>query len=96
MVKIVKVVGDSMADEYLDGDFVLILKSPFFKYFIKQGRDVVFYRAPYGIMIKRIIKIDKESKSVDLTGINDNSLSRDLLRSVHYDDILGVVIKRFR
>ncbi len=96
MFKIVKVVGESMADEYLDGDFVLILKSPFFKYLIKQGRDVVFYRAPHGIMIKRIIKVDRESRTVDLSGINEKSISKEVLKSVHYDDILGVVIKKLK
>ncbi len=95
MFKIIKIVGNSMADKYLDGDFVLIMKSPFFKYFIKEGRDVVFNRAPYGVMIKEIIKINDDN-TIDLSGINEESISRVFLKNVDYSEIIGIVIKRFK
>ncbi len=95
MLQILKVTGNSMAYKYLDGDFVLILKSPFFKYFLKEKRDLVFNKAPYGIMIKSIEKIDKVNKKIDLKGLNNNSIDKKYLKDVPYNDVLGIVIKKF-
>ncbi len=84
-----------MLNKYKDGDFVLILKSPLFKYLLKEERDVVFFKKPYGIMIKAIDKIDKKKKTLDLKGLNEKSISKELLKNIPYDDIIGVVIKKF-
>lgn len=94
MLKIIKVTGDSMLNKYKNGDFVLILKSPFFKYFLKKERDVVFKKEPYGIMIKSISNIDMENKTLDLKGLNEKSISRELLKKIPYRDIIGIVIKK--
>ncbi len=96
MLKIIKVVGDSMADAYCDGDFVLIIKSPFFNYLLKPNRDAVFYKKPYGIMIKRIVKVDKKKKSIDVRGLHEQSIDETFLKSIPYDDVIGVVLKRFK
>ncbi len=84
-----------MEDEYFDGDFVLILKSPFFKYFLKSGRDIVFHKNPYGTMIKRIESIN-EDKSLNLKGLNDKSISSELLKNIPYSNIKGIVIFHFK
>ncbi len=84
-----------MENEYFDGDFVLILKSPFFKYFLKRNRDIVFYKEPFGRMIKRIDKIN-QNQSVDAKGLNDNSISKDLLKNIPYSSIEGLVIFHYK
>ncbi len=96
MLKIIKITGDSMLNKYKNGDFVLILKSPFFKYLLKEEKDVVFKKEPYGIMIKSISKINKKNKTLDLKGLNKKSISKELLKNVPYKNILGIVIKKFR
>ncbi|PID67184.1 MAG: hypothetical protein CR959_01475 [Fusobacteriales bacterium] len=95
MLKIIKITGDSMLNKYKNGDFVLILKSPFFKYLLKKERDVVFFKEPYGIMIKSIDKIDEKNQTLDLKGLNEKSISKELLKNIPYGDVLGVVIKKF-
>lgn len=84
-----------MLNKYKNGDFVLILKSPFFKYLLSEGRDVVFKKEPYGVMIKSIDKINKEKKTLDLKGLNEKSISKELLKNISYDKVLGIVIKKF-
>ncbi len=95
MLKILKVTGNSMADKYLDGDFVLILKSPFFKYFLKENKDLVFKREPFGVMIKSIVKIDKKMMTIDVKSLNKSGLDSKYLKDVPYSDVIGIVIKKF-
>ncbi len=95
MLKIIKVTGESMEPEYRDGDFVLIIKLPFFHLFLKAGRDVVFRKAPYGLMIKRILKVN-ENKTLNLKSLNaDKGLAEERLREVPFDSVQGVVVYHF-
>ncbi len=84
-----------MSEKYLDGDYVLIFKFPFLKYFLKVGHDVVFIKEPHGLMLKRIASIN-DDKTFNLKGLSKNSISPDLLKSINIRDIKGVVIYHFK
>ncbi len=84
-----------MENDYFDGDFVLMIKSPFLKCLLKPGRDVVFTQAPYGTLIKRIHRVRK-NRSCDLRGLNPRSIPAEQLKNIPFHQIKGVVIHRFR
>ncbi len=95
MLQIIKVVGSSMEDEYSNGDFILVIKSPFLKFLLKPGRDVVFSKKVYGTMIKRIESINAD-KTLNLKGLNPMSISRDLLKNIPRRSVRGIVVYKFK
>ncbi len=93
MFRIVRITGHSMEEAYHDGDFVLTMRSPFSRLFLREGRDVVFHKEPDGLMLKRILCVN-ENRSVNLTGLNDKSISSELLENIPIEHIRGLVVRR--
>lgn len=70
-MRILKIVGDSMAPQYSSGDFVLVgryrRRTP------RRGDDVVFTHRDYGVLLKRIEAVGENGLRV--RGLN--TLSAD-------------------
>ena len=87
-----KISGDSMLPYYRPGDFVLTYRCSLNK--LKRGNAVVVKHNHFGIIIKRINRIDASSS---LTLIGDNSLrstDTEALGEINFKQVLGKVIFR--
>lgn len=92
MVKILKVSGTSLIPHYREGDFVLVVKIPFFLDRLKAGDAIAFSHPLYGTMIKLVEHIDPTGQSIFVTGTNDNSLDSRKLGPIPRSSLLGKVI----
>jgi nickel-type superoxide dismutase maturation protease len=78
MIQIMKVTGESLSPFFLSGDYIVILKIPFFLRNLKAGDFIVFNHPVYGMLIKKIDRILIESNELFVLGTNSKSTdSRD-------------------
>jgi len=92
MCKILKVTGNSLEPAYLEGDFVLTLKIPFYVSAYKSGDTVVFQHPDYGVMIKQVESLSSGGKEIFVAGTHPLSTDSRHFGPVHKRDILGKVI----
>ena len=74
MIQILKVTGESLSPFFLRGDFVVILKIPFFLRKLKVGDFVVFRHPAYGTLIKRIESISPDGQEFFVVGTCSESV----------------------
>ncbi len=84
MFKLFEVSGDSLYPYYKDGEKVLCLKV-FRKKSIKINDTVVFFKYNYGLMIKKILRIENQNYFVQ--GTNPFSVDSRNFGAIHYDEI---------
>jgi phage repressor protein C with HTH and peptisase S24 domain len=95
MLRLLKVMGDSLDPEYSQGDFVLVSKIPFFLTPPSPG-DVIAFRQPgYGLYIKRIQNISSDG-GVNVIGNHPDSVDSRVFGPVRRTDIVGKVIWHIR
>ena len=75
MLKILKVTGDSLSPFFLEGDFVVVSKIPFFLRKPRSGDIVVFEHPTYGTLIKRVERLSPDGEEVYVIG--EHPLSTD-------------------
>ena len=92
MLKVLRVVGESLAPEITEGDFVVLLKIPFSFNFIKPGSVVAFYNPDHGVLIKRVAQVDNGKDRFFVLGTNDLSLDSRRLGWIDHADLVGKVI----
>jgi len=92
MLRIQKVVGDSMSPDFQEGDFVVITTVPFFLNRLKVGDTIIFNHIRYGTLIKRIASFDPETAEAFVEGTHPNSLDSRRMGTIRRDAILGKVI----
>lgn len=92
MLRLIKVTGQSLSPDYLEGDFVLIAKIPFFFHFIRHGDVVVFMHPQYGVMIKQVERIDHQARQVFVVGTHPTSVDSHKFGPVRADRLMGKVI----
>ena len=92
MFRIVRVTGDSLSPDVIEGDFVVILKIPFSFKYIKPGDLVAFNTLEYGLLIKRVDHIDPQGGRYFVLGTNDLSIDSRHLGLIDHDDLHGKVI----
>jgi signal peptidase I len=95
MVRFLKVIGDSMTPEYKEGDFVITIAPPFLFQFLKAGDVIAFAHGNYGLLIKRIRELDRDSKEVSVEGTQENSLDSRRLGPIRKTAVIGKVIAHF-
>jgi nickel-type superoxide dismutase maturation protease len=96
MLKIIRVSGDSLTPEYREGDFVLVVKIPFFSFHISAGDIVVFEHPIHGLLIKRVQSIDEKQGQVFVKGDQANSLDSRQFGTVKVSSIKGKVVWHIR
>jgi phage repressor protein C with HTH and peptisase S24 domain len=95
MLRLLKIMGDSLAPEYRGGDFVLVSKIPFFFAPPSAGNVVAFRQPGYGLLIKRIQQITPDGE-VYVIGTNPLSIDSREFGPIRREAILGKVIWHIR
>ena len=94
MCRVIKVTGDSLTPIIEEGDFVLVLKIPFF--FLRSGDIVVFRHETHGKMIKLVEVVSRKEGTVFAVGTHPFSTDSRAFGPVPRKDIIGKVIWRVR
>jgi nickel-type superoxide dismutase maturation protease len=92
MLQIIKVSGDSLSPEILEGDFVLVSKIPFSLNSLQVGDLVVFNHPDYGLLIKRIAAVSADRQSFQVTGAHPFSVDSRQFGPVGRQALVGKVI----
>ena len=87
--------GDSLAPEYSQGDFVLVSKIPFLLAPPSPGDVIAFHHPGYGLLIKRIQNVGADG-GVNVIGDHPESVDSRVFGTVRHKDILGKVIWHIR
>lgn len=96
MIKILKVTGESLSPFFMSGDFVVVVKVPFTRYFLKNG-DVIAFRHEYlGVLIKKIEKIFWSEEEIFVVGTNIGSVDSRSFGRIKRKSIIGKVIWHIR
>ncbi len=95
MLRLLKVMGESLAPEYSHGDFVLVSKIPFLLVPPSPGDVIAFHQPGYGLLIKRVQGLAGED-SVNVAGSHPESVDSRVFGPVRRKDILGKVIWHIR
>ena len=88
MIKIVKVDGNSMSPEFQSGDYMIVLKKPFFR--LRLGDNVLFKLGHMETMVKKIVRL--ESDQVFLEGSHNHSFDSRNFGYVLKKNIIAKVI----
>ena len=96
MLQIIRITGDSLSPEYREGDFVLVVKIPFFLRDIRPGDLVVFRQIAYGRMIKYVDRLDAHGELLYVRGSHPDSTDRRQFGPVPRGDLIGKVIWHIR
>jgi signal peptidase I len=96
MITVLKVSGQSLTPHYQEGDFVLVVKIPFFLNRIKNGDAVVFNHPVFGQMIKLVEHIEPLGEQVFVAGMHANSLDSRQLGPIPRTALVGKVIWHVR
>jgi len=95
MLRLLKIWGESLTPEYLNGDFVLVSKIPFLFSPPSPGDVIAFHQPGYGLLIKRI-QNRSEDGAVNVIGNHPESVDSRVFGPVRKTDILGKVIWHIR
>jgi len=95
MLKLLKIMGDSLTPEFREGDFVLVSKIPFFLVPPSPGDVIAFHQPGYGLLIKRIQNISSDG-GLNVIGNHAESVDSRVFGTVRRVDILGKVIWHIR
>jgi signal peptidase I len=95
MLRILKVMGDSLTPEFHQGDFVLVSKIPFLFVPPSTGDVIAFHQPGYGLLIKRIQNLNLDG-GVNVIGNHPESIDSRVFGSVRREDIIGKVIWHIR
>ncbi len=92
MLSLLRITGYSLSPAFQDGDFVLLIKIPFFLKSLKSGDIVVFKNPVYGIMIKQIERIAPGGEEIYVVGTHPDSTDSRQFGPVRRKDLLGKVV----
>ena len=96
MFHLLKVEGSSLEPGFIEGDFVLVSKIPFFFRPIRSGDVVVFNHVLYRTMIKYVERFEAETGDVFVVGTNPASIDSRSFGPIHLRAVLGKVIWHIR
>jgi nickel-type superoxide dismutase maturation protease len=96
MIQILKVTGESLSPFFQDGDFVLIIKIPFFLRSVRQGDIVVFHHPVYGTMIKRVEHVSPDGEQIEVIGSHPDSTDSRQFGPIARRALIGKVIWHIR
>jgi nickel-type superoxide dismutase maturation protease len=96
MCGLLKVTGHSLSPLYEEGDFVLVIKTPFFLRSLKSGDIIVFHHPLYGTMIKQVDRISTDGDEICVIGTHPESTDSRQFGPVPRKDVVGKVIWHIR
>ena len=92
MLRVLKVSGESLSPLYEEGDFVLVLKIPFFYSFLRRGDAIAFRHPEYGMMIKLIERISDDGEQIFVVGKHPMSIDSRHFGPIPRKEVVGKVI----
>ena len=96
MLRFIKVLGQSLAPDYREGDFVLVAKIPFLLNRLKKGDTVVFNHPVYGTMIKMVESSQAVRGEIFVLGTHQDSVDSRHFGPIRTADLIGKVIWHIR
>ena len=96
MLKLLKVAGNSLSPFIQEGDFVLVLKIPFFFINIHSGDIVAFHHSIYGVMIKQVEHLSSDKEEIFVIGRHPDSIDSRHFGPIHTRELIGKVICHIR
>ena len=96
MIQLMKVTGESLSPFYLDGDYAVILKIPFFLRRLKPGDFIVFSHPVYGRLIKQVGRVIPEDDELFVSGSHPESTDSRSFGAIPRKWVTGKVIGHFR
>lgn len=94
--KIMKVSGNSLYPLYRDGDFVVLSKIPILVSGIHPADIIVFKHPRYGLMVKRVLRVENDGKYLFVIGENDESVDSRRFGDIPLEWVLAKVIWHIR
>lgn len=91
MCRLLKIAGDSLSPEFEDGDFVLVSRIPFLFRPPKPGEVVAFRKPPYGLLVKRVERLEPEGE-LFVVGTQPESVDSRQFGSIRKRELVGKVI----
>lgn len=100
MFRILKVTGNSLSPLYEEGDFVFVIKIPFFisciKPSIQTGDTIVFRHPYYGELIKQVEWLTSDGAQLYVIGTQKESTDSRTFGLVERNWVLGKAIWHIR
>jgi signal peptidase I len=95
MLKLLKIVGDSLTPNFEHGDFVLVSKIPFLFRPPSPGDVVAFHQPGYGLLIKRIQSVNPDGE-FNVIGTRLESIDSRVFGTVKQAEMIGKVVWHIR
>jgi signal peptidase I len=92
LMRLLRIEGNSLEPEYHEGDFVFISRIPFMFAPLKPGDVIVFNHLLFGVMIKRVERIEAELGEIYVVGTHPDSMDSRRFGAIRGRDVLGKVI----
>ena len=96
MIKIIKVTGNSLSPFFLPGEYAVIWHSARTLKKLTAGDFVVFDHDQYGMLIKKVVRNNPLDSLIETEGIHPDSLSKQDIGKIPYENIKGKVLHRIR
>jgi len=96
MFFLLKVEGSSLEPDFVEGDFVLVSKIPFFFRPVRPGEVIVFNHVLYRTMIKYVERFEPGTGEVYVVGTNPESIDSRSFGPIRLGAVLGKVIWHIR
>jgi len=96
LIRILKVTENSLSPFFLEGDFVVVSKIPFFLRPLKSGDIVVFNQPSYGIMIKQVEHVSPDGEQLFVVGTHPFSTDSRQFGPIRKESVLGKVVWHIR
>jgi len=94
MLRLIKVRGDSLEPDVHSGEFVLVATLPAASRRLRPGDVVVLRHPAYGLLIKRVARLDAQVGAVYVLGTHPHSVDSRNFGPVPLETIEGKVIWR--
>jgi phage repressor protein C with HTH and peptisase S24 domain len=95
MLRLLKIMGESLSPDFENGDFVIVSKIPFLFSPLAIGDVVAFYQPGYGLLIKRVQGVNPGG-SLHVLGTQPDSTDSRVFGPVKREDVIGKVIWHIR
>jgi len=96
MLRLLRVRGSSLWPDFREGDYVLVVSSPFRLGKVRPGDVIVFQQPGYGILLKRVQRVLENGQSFEVRGTQIASSDSRNFGPVPQERLLGKVIWHIR
>jgi signal peptidase I len=92
MLRVFRIKGDSLYPEYRNGDYVITARSTLAFKRLKLGNIIAFKHPQYGMLIKQVTHIDRETGMLEVQGTILESIDSRSFGPIPMHSVLGRMI----